>query len=572
MELLNPGAWFLALAAIPIIAFFFLKVKRRIGTVSTALFWDEISRQHRVHAWGYRFRHPFALALSLFFLALLVSAALDPVVLPHKKANRTIIVFDNSASMNAVDRNGNSRFELARKELLKTISRQDTARESAVITASGEPEIVVGFTDHLPTLRDAVLGVQKTEFPTSLGKAIDVAKILARDASDTRILVFTDGCLSELETMDRDESVTIIIVGEPLENVAITRFQVRRSLCEAIAFDIFTEIANFSDTIVELRLHLELHSREPVTDEEIVETLDLIPVTLEAGAKEIFLARGHTELGGVVTASLDFDPEFEDALSCDNTARTVLGEKTKQKILVFGEDDFFLRKVLESMPNVEIVTIKECPENIEHNSVLVVHQTVPQKLPVGNVLIIDPRNNCDMFEVGDLIETPIIAFAETDTALLKFVRLENILVPGAHQLTFHKKENENRPKNLLATPENAPVFVQYQEKLILTANLSQGDLTLRTAFPILFSNALTFFRGRGGEMNPVANDGEHIACFSCNIDDAEEYDLRYVYHEGMASTHVDLSYRYRSLRFWLVGVAVLFLVFDWFLYQRRWVE
>ena len=43
--------------------------------------------------------------------------------------------------------------------------------------------------------------------------------------------------------------------------------------------------------------------------------------------------------------------------------------------------------------------------------------------------------------------------------------------------------------------------------LILTVNLERGDLPLRTAFPILFSNALSWFDGSGGEIREAISAG-----------------------------------------------------------------
>ena len=55
--------------------------------------------------------------------------------------------------------------------------------------------------------------------------------------------------------------------------------------------------------------------------------------------------------------------------------------------------------------------------------------------------------------------------------------------------------------------------------LVLTVNIDMGDLPLRTAFPILITNALNWFTGDKGELQEAIPAGElarvNLAGVSC---------------------------------------------------------
>ncbi|MGL6194724.1 MAG: vWA domain-containing protein, partial [Thermoguttaceae bacterium] len=192
MELLNPIAGWLALLAIPVILFYILKVRLRREPVSTMLFWHQVFEERRSRSFWRRLRHIISLLLSLLFLAILISAVLNPVF--HRiDAIKTVIIFDHSASMNAIGPSGKTRLEEAKKELLGLLSVSGVQQQTAIIAVGAEPKVIVGFTNHLGTLRKAVNSITGTDSATDLESAIKLAQLLIRGEPNSRIFVFTDG-------------------------------------------------------------------------------------------------------------------------------------------------------------------------------------------------------------------------------------------------------------------------------------------------------------------------------------------------------------------------------------------
>ena len=529
MQFLNPIAGYLALLAVPIILFYILKVRLRQESVSTIIFWQQVFDERRTRSLWRRLRHLLSLLSSLLFLSLLVAALLNPMWTSQKKESRTVIIVDNSASMNAFDSGGHgvtrptgtTRLDLAKTELARFLAGTEVGRQTAIITAGGEPQVVVGFTNHLGTLRKTVAGITPTDYPTELGKAIELARHLIADEpnpvrqtnNSSVVLVYTDGCSPDIEAYLDADDLRFVPIGKPLDNVAITRFQPRRSLGDAVGYEILVETVNFGESDVTCRLEIDLDDT-PV---------DILTLTLVPNVPQTHIVRSTTDRGGLLVAKLD----HADAFPLDNTAMAILPPRHIQKVLFYGESDFFLGRVLQSQQNIDLTVAAECPAVVPPDTVLVVHRTVPETIPPGNVLVIDPQNDCDFCSVGEPLEMPLVASEAKDSPLMRFVHLNNVLMPGAKKLSPLQTGTDEADSSadtdegdidfsvLAATPEESPVYMQWQSSdrklLVFSAELKRGDLALRTAFPIMISNALNHFRDDGGELEHAWSTGEAVS-------------------------------------------------------------
>ena len=145
--------------------------------------------------------------------------------------------------------------------------------EMAIIAAGTQPQVVCGLTGHERTLRTALRGIAPTDGPTKVAEAIALGKRLLADAKHGRVIVLSDGCFPESDKLASDEAVELRTVGTRASNLAITNFQVRRSLLDPVGYEILTEVTNASDEPVECRLDIALND-SPV---------DVIPLSLTPG-------------------------------------------------------------------------------------------------------------------------------------------------------------------------------------------------------------------------------------------------------------------------------------------------
>lgn len=497
IEFANPAGWWWAFIALPIIAFHMLRVRVKRQPVSTLLFWDRLFDEKKPRAWWQQLRHWLSLLLQLAFLSLLIGALVDPLWSWQKNQSRKVIlIIDNSASMAVIDTDssrstGPSRFEQAKRAAASLVRALRPNDELAVITAGGRAQVAIGLTDHARSLLDAINRIEKTDTPNALTAAVNLAKRLIPDSStSSSIVLLTDGNDPALEELAADNSLTIQNFGKPTDNLAITQFQVRRSLLDAISYQVLVEVSNFSSSAIACRLELNLEDS----------LVDVIPLEIEPGTSKTLNLDHASASGGQLVATLNHN----DALDADNRALAILPQLNRIPISVASPGSIFLTGVLASIPLVEVTNESPTP-----NSIAVFHRDIPQQLPTGKLLIVNPRNDCDAWTIGQPIETPLASVIAQSSPITQHVRLDNVLFPGALELNF-----KDGAETLIQTPLEQPLLSLIHrpngDVLVLNVDLDLGDLPLRIAFPVLMKNAVEWLHGNQGVLQPAFATGQPV--------------------------------------------------------------
>ncbi|OWK36952.1 vWA domain-containing protein [Fimbriiglobus ruber] len=510
MSLANPSALLWLLLVIPVVVFYILKIRLKRVPVSTVIFWRQIFDEKKPRSLWQRLRHLVSLLLQLLMVLLLAAALAEPFFSwETTSARRVILVIDNSAGMNATDV-APSRLGKAKEEALQVVAGLRDRDEMAIVTAGGQPRVACGLTGHHKTLREAVDAIPATDAPTSLTDAIASARRLAAEADgsgrETKVVVVTDGCAADAVKLAEGERTQFVTVGGKAANVGITKFQVRRSTIDPIGYEILIEVTNQSDEPSgDFRLAVALNGR-PV---------DVKPLKLNPNQTWSEVIENTTADGGLLTAELVVkgekdDQPYPDALAADNKAFAVLPKREPVPVHMHSPNgNLFLQKVLEANPLARLTTSREMPKEFPAGAVKVFHREVPAKLPPGQVLVVDPTNGCDLWKLGDVIQNPIVTQQDKESPLMAHVRLDNMLMPGAHKLTF--TPTAGRPQVLAGTLGGDPVFTLIERPegkvVVLTVSLDQADLPFRTAFPILVMNTLGQFTSTHGELREAIPTG-----------------------------------------------------------------
>jgi hypothetical protein len=412
--------------------------------------------------------------------------------------------------------------------------------ELAIVSAGGPPRVVRAFSSQTRTLAQAVEGVAPTDNPTRVTEAVELAHRLLGERQDEhhrRIVVLTDvtaptglapvarGTLHYSENEPQNEvaqnplnhrdkpsggATTLVVCrfGTNAGNVGITQFQVRRSLIDPLGYEILAEVTNASDEPVECRLEIDLN-------EDVV---DVVPLKLTPGQRWSQSFEKTSADGGQLMAKLD----RADALAADNQTWAVLPKREPIPVTLVSQGNLFLQKVFESNPLIALTLTppsgrKPMAESREPLSpfsdspnapVTVLHRQIPEVLPSGAVLVIDPRDSCDLWQLGDVVQNPIVHQQDKDSPLLSHVRLDNVVMPEARQLKFASDEGVKvLARSIAGDPLLATIERPGQKVLLLTVNLDEGDLPLRTAFPILMMNALNWFTDNRGDLREALPTG-----------------------------------------------------------------
>ena len=148
MEWLNPaGAWAF-LGVLPVIALYLLKRKARRTPVPSLVLWKKTEERTRQNRPFQRLRSQLLLWLQLAMVALLSLALMRPVTAGGLGGER-VFIFDLSANMQAVDGEGLSRLEDAKRQALGLLEGMRDG-DAVTVLAAGQSfsPLVSRSTDH----------------------------------------------------------------------------------------------------------------------------------------------------------------------------------------------------------------------------------------------------------------------------------------------------------------------------------------------------------------------------------------------------------------------------------------
>ncbi|HIE99586.1 MAG TPA: VWA domain-containing protein [Planctomycetes bacterium] len=630
MSFSTPAAFLWALLAVPLVIFYILKIRMRRIPVSTVMFWEQVFDEKQPRSIWQQLRHLLSLLLQLLFLMLLVSAVTDPFLENDIRQQRQfVVVVDTSASMQALSESGDTRLASAKSQIEQMIQSLKLRDEMALIVAGGRPRVVCGLTSHQRTLQNRLAEITPTDGPTGVIDAVEIGRRLLGSRKNGQVVVVTDGCFGAAAELAASDQIVWSNVGTSSSNVGITRYQVRRSLLDPIAYQILIEVGNFSDGAIECGLDLSLNG----------DLLDVIPLKLAAGEIWTDVIEKTSVAGGVISA----DVQWEDDLAADNTASSILPARRKIPVTLVTDGNWFLQRVLEANDVVDLTLVSEVPQHLPPDGVLVLHRNTPQQLPAGNVFVVQPIAATKLWEVAGAISQPLVDKQDTSSDLMRHIRLDNVLMPEALKLI---------PKvdytTLVESISGDPLYLQIPHAngnvLVLPVNLDQGDLPLRTAFPIMLTNALAWFAGGNGELieamaagdtrilsvpphlqkaaeqhdgqlkltapddshqnirvtdghcmigpldqagiwnlsEPVGDDqaaavdstAAHTPSLqiACNLTDLSESDLRVPETIEPRRQILNAGFGGRPIWFYLVIAAFLLTMIEWLLFQRRWIS
>jgi hypothetical protein len=617
MTFLHPTALLWLGLGVPILLLYLIRVRPRELAVGTDQFWEQVFKEEALRSAWRRLRDPASLLAQLALLATIVLAMAEPVRSREKRDARTLaVIVDNSASMNATD-GAPTRLAEAKRQAQRVVSSLGQRDQAALIVAGTHPRVVCGLTAERRVLGRMLDGIEPTDGPTRLVGAIELARRLLAGHKSAQIVVLTDGCDEALAGVAGAPDVQIHPVGRRSGNVGITLFQARRSLRDLTGYQILVEVGNYSDELVRCSLEIEWDGV----------TIDLVPLSIAPGATERKVLHKTSTEGGRIRARID----HADELAADNEAWAVLPARDPLAVAIVAPGgtlaDLYIEKVFEANPLVRrpLALFKSLEEasGAADGPIRVYHREIPQRLPPGPALVIDPVRSCDLWECGPPLRRPIVGQQNRSSPLLAFVKLENAQIEEARSLT-----PKGRHQVLVALATGEPLYVSFDRPegkiLVLAAALEEpADLPLKTAFPIMVGNALSWFAGFRGDLResvatgavvdlepatrrelklwppfgpprqlpdgdrPLAigpleargiwrvasrSDGPAVAEFACNLASPRESDLRPPASLGASRAALASGAGPTPVWYALFVLAWALFVLEWFCYQRRWVR
>ncbi len=487
--LLQPLGLVALLAALPVVALYVLRARRRRVKVGSTLLWDHARREVLARSPWKRLQPERSLLLEL--LAVLgVSLALATPVRGGRRATASVaLVIDVSASMAAVGRSG-TRLDDARTEALRQLARVEPDAEVLVLTAGRRPRVVAPLGSERTRAEAAVRAIAATDEDGFLGDAVALAADQLRPRSGTRrIVVITDGAVARPPaTVPSDPVVEVIRVAEPRPNRALVRVDARvgRSGAAPEAVQVLALAANFSNA--PSRVTVSVH-REGERDAASRQTVTIAPRERRTVALEFPFDPRDTGRG--LAVSLD----GADDLATDDLAFTRIPPGSRMPVVLLGRaPDPWLRRALAADPEVVLESsAEETAEPLRPDALHVYDGLCPTRSGAGDVLVLcPPAGSCLGAEVAGWVDAPALTSFTTDDPRLRFLSLDGVHV--ARSRALHLRASGLELLRARDTVIGLSLGDASRAVTLLGFTPSDSDWPLRASFVVFVRNVVELAR------------------------------------------------------------------------------
>ncbi|TAH37268.1 MAG: VWA domain-containing protein [Planctomycetota bacterium] len=487
--------WLLALA-LPVIALYLLKVRRRRVAVPYLRLWESLVQETRAHSLFQRFKRLLSLLLQLVILAALVLAMGKPALeLGALKEEHVVLLLDTSASMRARDAGG-TRFDamLERaRALVEDLGHED---QMLVAAASDRLDVLAPFTRSRLRLRQALERARPTNRSLDAARALAFAREVTQDRPSARILFLSDGAAGGVESALRGlEGASLVPVGAPAENVGILRFSARKN--SALGADsILAVLKNFGAEAQEFDLELALNGA----------TQKVAPQRLAPGEESVQRFDMALPEGGTLRLSLALD----DALALDNTAFAIARPDALRRIVLVTADPAQAQPfqlAFESMaevvdPSSLLVTPEQyagLDDELKRADVTICHGVLPPELPAGGnlVLLNTPLPAGLPARIVGEEPNPEIWDWDRGHLLNRYLNYRDLPLPPARILEVAGGEK-------LVESYSGPVIAAFdlggRRAVYVAFDMTDRLFPFRLAFPLLLRNAVAWFESEADQL------------------------------------------------------------------------
>jgi hypothetical protein len=498
MGVVAPAALALAALALPIVALYLLKIRRRERVVSSTLLWDRVARDLEANQPWQRFRPNWLLFLQLLALAALVAALARPFwSVEAALGASTVVVLDASASMGATDVES-SRIEAGKDEIRDLIDRMPEGGRMMLAVAGAQARVLQPMTDDRGALRDALAGVEAEHGQAALDDALALAGAAASRLPEAEIVVVSDGDVPDATLAELPVPARAIAVGsEGPENLAIVTMAVGRGAAGA---ELFVRVGNAGPA--------ERSGRVTLFDDETGTVAAAQDIVVPAGS-EVALAFGDLPPDtNVLRAELTY--EGRDDLQTDDVAWARARGGERSRVLLVTPGNLFLERALALLPDLEVVLAQPGGTVPSGYDLYVFDGAAPPAGLQAPLVVVAPPADNGLVEVIGTLDRPAISGVRSDDPLLQGVDLSETHIATAASLTVPTWATA-----LVTSGESPLLLAGLRDGLrtaILAFDLHQSDLPLQTAFPVLVANLTTWLLPETAPTAPLsASPGEVLA-------------------------------------------------------------
>jgi len=472
----------MGLLAIPIIVLYMLKLQRTKIEVSSTLLWQMVLQDRQANRPWQKLKRNLLLILQLVILTALVLALIQPA-LPGKiiSNDQVIVILDATASMQATDV-APSRFEAAKNEIKNIIDDLPGSSELTIILAAPKPNVLLAHSQDKTEMRE-VVDAATVSYGEANWRAVFALANASITIPDHLVVCLSDGNIPDKDISLYTDRYQYIQIGSSGENLGIGAFSVTPAQSGS---ELFIKVINYGNTPKSALLSifqgdelLRAKRIEMAPNENHTEVVTELPAGIQT-----YTARLTSDTG----------EGYLDDYSLDDQAFVAYHPSESKRILLVSEGNFFLERFLSVLPDTEAYKSlpggddQEIPFPNQGFSIFIYDGSFPDKLPNGNLLLINPPDN-PIFSVAPEIreygQVEVIAHS-----LTQYVEWEGVQI-----LQTKVVEPPVWAETLINSDTGPLVFVgEFQSRrfAVISFDLLDSDLPLHVTFPILFDQLLNY--------------------------------------------------------------------------------
>ncbi|MBQ9983678.1 MAG: VWA domain-containing protein [Lachnospiraceae bacterium] len=573
--------WPLAfLVVIPvIILLYLLKQKVKDQPFSSTLLWQEIYKNLEANTPFEKLKQNILMYLQIFLMLLLIFALMAPVLNKGGAVQENaVIVVDNSASMQYLYEDSDSRLDYSIKQAEREIDGLSENSTITLIACNSEASVVYQGTDKT-TIKHRLREIQPTLEVGNLDLATNLVNSLVTDLPNVQIICYTDTDFGSSQWTKGNEKAALVVenVYSKGENCSLdyVSYSVDEVTTNGASVNGITEEqdeSNKSVAPVEALAKVTNYGEETVTQDVSLyvnaDIVDVQEVTVAAGDSETIYFNSQTipvDGSTILRAELS----AKDALVADNSQAAVVTGKTEKNILLLSEGNVFLEKALSLEENVTVY---------KSDDVSVLYQTVGDNGEPFDMYVFDGVTLPEEFDVSTFPEDAAFFFVNQDKDFYEngYIEKENEVTNQV--LSFTESDVTVYAENYAfgitkahtyALPEWGLPFVKTDtgnvvgyygnaeghNVAVMGFDIHNTDLALQTEFPIVMSQLSDWLLGGTISVQEIVN-----------FPVAEESNVIPVDAVVLEGNKENRKTGGRAIRNLLLIFAILFLIVEWIIY------
>ena len=463
MGVTNLWPLFLLLTIPPVIMLYILKRKYKEEIISSSLLWKEVYKNTRANTPWEKFKKNILLLLQIIIILSVILALMSPFIsIGGRSYKNVIIVIDNTASMNTIYNDSNSRLEQGKTLAKEYLNSTKEGTNTYIISYDGTSNLLLNGDFNKYNATSIIDKISTSYSSGDISDVVSFVKAIGDGVGEEyEALIFTDKQMAISDINGR-----IVYLGNSGLNASVDNVS-HKFVDDKVK--VIANVTNNGDSLYEG--DFSLYNGEELAAVE--------GVSLQVGESKTL----SFELDSLNSNYLKGELSRKDILMEDNTYYHVVNENKVKKILLVTDENVFLEKAFGVIENTEVYKTNDV-SNITNNDeydLYVFDNKMPEVMPSkGSILFINPNSN----ELFNVLEGGEIGQA---TAVKGSVSsyLENT------QFTLSEYNIIETPyygTNILTIDDNSIGFkgeINDRKIAALSFDLHATDFALKKEFPIL---------------------------------------------------------------------------------------